>query len=260
MIAAAESVVRESGADALDMGEVAKRAGVSRASLYRAVGGRGAVLEALAARGLTARPKDARAKVLLGAKTVFVKRGFEAATIEQIANCAGVSEATVYRLFGDKEGVVSAFFEEFSPRRAARAIRDRSTGDLRDDLRRFAEHSLELAAESPEFIRVMLIEGLKQGSLVARVRAHSPARTLDGLVSIFAAHAEQLRGVTPLDAAQAFAGTMMGFGVFGPALHGFAAPDPKETAAKIVALFCEGALDVRRTARDKSTASRKKHR
>lgn len=224
------------------MGEVARRAGVSRATLYRHCEGREALIEALASRGVFSERTTPRERVLKGARAAFARWGIERATIEQIAARAAVSEATVYRLFKNKEGVVAAFLEEFSPRRAARALRERPSGDLRADLLRFATQTLSAASESPELVRIAIIEGLTQGSLVARVRAHGPMRTLPAVIALMESHRAELRGMSPTDAAQAFMGITMSFGVFGPILHGLPVPDPESTAAKIVALFCDGAL------------------
>ncbi|MFO0562722.1 MAG: helix-turn-helix domain-containing protein [Polyangiales bacterium] len=242
ILKAAEDLVRERGADALDMSSLASRAGISRATLYRQCRGRDAVLAALAARGIAAPRRDARRKVLDAAKVVFSRSGFEAATIEQIAARAEVAEATVYRLFKDKEGIVTAFMNEFAPRRAAREALERSTGDLREDLQRFAERLLTVASESQELLRIALIEMLTKGSLVARVRAHSSSRTLASLVAIIEPHERALRAMSAREAAQAFTGMVMGFGLFGPVMHGLPVPEPKETAAKITALFFQGAL------------------
>lgn len=242
LLAVAEDIVREHGADALSMSALASRAGISRATLYRQSHGRDAIIAALAERGLATQRTDTRSKVLTAAKTVFARSGFEAATIEQIAHRANVSEASVYRLFKDKEGLVAAFMNEFAPRRAAREALERSTGDLRQDLQRFAERLLTFASESPELLRIAIIESLTKGSLVARVRAHSPTRTLAALVTLLEPHAESLRIESPQEIGQAFMGMVMAFGLLAPVLQGQPVPPPKETAEKITALFFEGAF------------------
>jgi AcrR family transcriptional regulator len=253
LLDAAAQLVRERGADALTMQLLSERSGISRATIYRRVGGRAAIVRALALRGHNAARPDARAKIIAAARDVFARHGFELATIEQIANRAAVAEATVYRLFGDKEGLVSAFLSEVAPRRAAREIIERPSGDLRADLARFAERVLTAASESPELLRIVLFESLKQGSLVARIRAHSPARTLPALVSLLASHAHDgaFGALSAHDAAQSFMGMVMAFGLLGPVMHGLSVPPPKETALKITSLFLDGALASTRTSHAK---------
>lgn len=56
------------------------------------------------------RPKDPakRAAVLDAALSLFSGQGFDGASMDQIAQAAGVSKLTVYSHFGDKEGLLSA--------------------------------------------------------------------------------------------------------------------------------------------------------
>jgi AcrR family transcriptional regulator len=60
------------------------------------------------------------------ALALFVKQGFEATTVEQIASAAGISPATFYRHFRAKEDVL--FNEDYDPF-LERAFTDRSTGE-----------------------------------------------------------------------------------------------------------------------------------
>ena len=52
-----------------------------------------------------------RAALLAAAKAEFAARGFEAATVRDIASAAGVTERTFYRYFDGKEGLIH---EEFT--------------------------------------------------------------------------------------------------------------------------------------------------
>lgn len=49
-----------------------------------------------------------RAAILAAAREVFLERGFEAATLDEIIRRAGGSRATVYAQFGGKEGLFGA--------------------------------------------------------------------------------------------------------------------------------------------------------
>lgn len=50
-------------------------------------------------------------EVLGAARRIFLKRGFEAATVDEIAAEAGVSKATVYSNFHDKESLLAAMID-----------------------------------------------------------------------------------------------------------------------------------------------------
>lgn len=62
------------------------------------------------ARPLRADAAKNREKILDAAERVFAERGLEA-TLDDIANAAGVGVATVYRRFPDKNSLVTALFE-----------------------------------------------------------------------------------------------------------------------------------------------------
>lgn len=55
---------------------------------------------------MTAAPTSARNAVVAAALDLFVAQGFEATSVEQIAQAAGVSRSTFFRQFGGKDDVV----------------------------------------------------------------------------------------------------------------------------------------------------------
>ena len=64
-----------------------------------------------------------RAQLLDVARTLFAERGFEATSIEEIANRAGVSKPIVYEHFGTKEGIYEV-------------VKDREVQRLMDEITR----------------------------------------------------------------------------------------------------------------------------
>src|SRR5688572_5891672 len=59
----------------------------------------------------TSSPSAARTLVVAAALELFERQGFEATSVEQIAQAAGVSRSTFFRQFGGKEDVVFADHE-----------------------------------------------------------------------------------------------------------------------------------------------------
>ena len=100
------------------MARVAAGAGLSRATVYRRFGSVAGLRSALCtARGATASldRSDNRARVLDAALAEFTRAGVHGATIQGIAEQAGVSPMTVYNHFDDKEGLVFALISERGP-------------------------------------------------------------------------------------------------------------------------------------------------
>lgn len=244
VLAAASTLVEAHGPSGLTMDALARALGLSRATLYRQVGSREAVLDALAATGQLSRErKDVRARIFEGAIAVFSRAGFEGATMDEIAQEAGVGTATVYRHFRDKETLVAAFIDSRALRRASREVSTSPTGELRVDLERLAEGILTGLRTEEAVMRLMLIEQLRGGPLLHRVRAMSPIRTQDLLIGLLRPHVEagRLRPAEPPLLAQLFTGMVMSFGLFGPVMAGIPHPDPVATAQLIVQTFLEGA-------------------
>src|SRR6201985_129933 len=68
---------------------------------------------------------ERREQLLDVGRTLFAERGFEAASIEEIATRAGVSKPVVYEHFGGKEGLYAVVVD-----REMQALLDRFTGAL----------------------------------------------------------------------------------------------------------------------------------
>lgn len=66
-----------------------------------------------------ARSRRTQARLLEAAEEVLAERGLEGAAIPEIAKRAGVSPASIYRRFSDKDGLMRHVFEEFFARSIA---------------------------------------------------------------------------------------------------------------------------------------------
>jgi AcrR family transcriptional regulator len=241
----AARIVRDEGLAGLTMERLARAAGVSRATLYRQSGSRDALLDSLATAGADVGDRTGtRARILLAAREVFGRVGFEAAAVDEIARVAKVGVVTIYRHFGDKEGLVAEFLDELAPRRAVREARTSASQDVRRDLERLAEQMLTGMRDDAALVRLLILETLRGSPMLSRVRAKSPTRMVAALASLLREHraAGRLRDFDPHLLAQAFGGMVLAFGVVAPILRGEPAADPAQTAKTITDLFLTGAL------------------
>ncbi|MCB1692713.1 MAG: TetR/AcrR family transcriptional regulator [Pseudomonadales bacterium] len=101
--------------------------------------------------------------ILDAAMEVFLERGFEAASLSEIMARAGGSLATLYRLFGNKEGLFTAVIE----RRGQSIFGELEIPDADDDVRAFLEAlgrrllDLLLSADVIRLNRLILAEGVR---------------------------------------------------------------------------------------------------
>jgi len=88
-----------------------RAAGVSKTSFYRAFGSRAALLDAL---GLSPLPA-ARDRILRVALEMVGAKGLGELSMDELADRAGVSRATLYRLFPGKPALFTALVHAYTP-------------------------------------------------------------------------------------------------------------------------------------------------
>ncbi len=238
---AAARLVSQHGADGFTMEDLAREAGLSRATLYRQAGSREAVLAALSAQGVEVGERvDVRGRILAACRAVFTRAGFETATLEDIAREAGVGPATLYRQFGDKAGLIRAFAGQVGPRRGLQEVALHLTGDVRADLERVASAVIRSAQEDLDLLKLALLERLRGGAWSEHLQA-SPLRTLPAITRILQSYAARgaLGPGDPGHMARAFIGMLVA-SFTAPLLEGTPPPEPEETARFITRVFLDG--------------------
>ena len=113
-----------------------------------------------------------RKRVLRTATTLFTRRGIDAVTINELAEQAGVSGATVYALFKSKEGVIRALVERvlFGSKYQVAIDRLNAEGDPVDQIRMTA--SVARAIYEGEAVELGLLRGASSFSVALRKMEH----------------------------------------------------------------------------------------
>src|SRR5260221_2478523 len=93
------------------VGQVAQAAGVSRASFYRAFDSRRALLDALEVEPEPA----AKERILESAAAMVGDSSLAALSMDDLAVRAGISRATLYRLFPGKSALFTSLLLTYSP-------------------------------------------------------------------------------------------------------------------------------------------------
>jgi AcrR family transcriptional regulator len=111
LAAAGQARQDQDGLAGLSMDELAAAAGISRATLYRLFGSQQHLLQAL---GLEP-PPMVRSRILDTALDLVGRHGLAELSMDELATRAGVSRATLYRLFPGKAALFAELVRRFSP-------------------------------------------------------------------------------------------------------------------------------------------------
>src|ERR1043166_9275374 len=97
---------------------------------------------------------ERRAQLVEVGRAVFAKRGYEAASVEEIAERAKVSKPIVYEHFGGKEGLYAVVVDREVEHIVTRIVEAMSTGSPRQRLENAALAFLTYVKERPDGVGV----------------------------------------------------------------------------------------------------------
>src|ERR1043165_2674119 len=164
--------------------------------------------------------------ILEGAMREFLAHGDAATSMDRVAAAAGVSKATVYSHFRDKEGLFNALVEHLAGERfrvvfaALAAGRGRERAEAA--LRRLALSLLEIPRTDEHFLSFMRLIVGESGRFPELARAyvgHIAKPVIENL-SRYLKSRPELRLRDPEATARVFVGTLVYFVIVQEALHG----------------------------------------
>jgi AcrR family transcriptional regulator len=111
-----------------------------------------------------------RAQLLEVGRGVFAERGFEATSVEEIAEKAGVSKPIIYQHFGGKEGLYAVVVDREMERVVSMIGESISTGSTREKVERSALAFLTYVRDHPDGFAVLAHDapaGTHEGSMAS---------------------------------------------------------------------------------------------
>ena len=237
---AAQILVKET-AVAFTMDDLAAHTGLSRATIYRQVGGKKKILQRLATEhglGELEQP-DVPSRILQAARTLFGKFGLSAPTMEQVAAEAGVGVATIYRHFGDKPTLLKTFLQTYQPNLTTNT--EDLSGNVTADLTQLVQTMIQFIIQNQDMVRLSFANQHEWLSELSAVRPFHE-RSLSRVASFLQNQIDtgQLRPIDPEQAATALLGMILSFSLIMPTYYNFDDPAPQETAEFITQLFLQG--------------------
>jgi TetR/AcrR family transcriptional regulator len=126
-----------------------------------------------------------RQAILAAAETLFAERGFEAVSLHEIGDAAGLSRGTPNYFFGSKQDLYVAVLErvfadrEEATTRAFEPVRawckSARAGSLRQPLTRAIESYMSFLLARPAFVRLIVREELRGGEGLRRAQREAAA-------------------------------------------------------------------------------------
>ena len=170
-------------------------------------------------------------QVLKGARKVFMERGYEGASVDEIARAAGTSKATLYSYFPDKRQLFEAVMQSEVDRTGDVMRGGESAEPVEAVLRRMAESfaTFLFSPAAQEMFRVCIGEAGRFPELGAAYHASGIARARGQLIAFFeAAAARGELKVDDLETAADQFGALCKSGLFMRALLGSPRPEDAE--------------------------------
>jgi len=96
-------------------------------------------------------------RILQKALELFSEKGYDATSVREICEAAGITKPTLYHFYGSKEGVYRAIVEGALERFSANLIQTLAVeGSLGDRLRRMARMYVDAAVREPDLARFLM--------------------------------------------------------------------------------------------------------
>lgn len=108
-------------------------------------------------------PEDTRIRILAAARELFARKGRRGTTTREVAERAGVNEATLFRHFGNKDALLMACVQHHTRPRELQDIVSNLSGDMREDLLTIATALYERMTEVRDLIIRTLAEDEDEG-------------------------------------------------------------------------------------------------
>ncbi|HET7055248.1 MAG TPA: TetR family transcriptional regulator [Thermomicrobiales bacterium] len=161
LIAAARAASEATGLPVAEVSldDIARHAGISRATLYRRIGSRAALEDAIRAAGIDPGGRaDVRERATEAAANLIEEGGLAALTLEAVAERAACSVRALHTQIGGRDGLLGAIFERYSPLPQIEQAMSGGSMPLADGVRAIYDSILDSARVRPGLLAAVVAD------------------------------------------------------------------------------------------------------
>lgn len=238
----------------LSTDEIAAGLGISRSTLYRKIGSREGLMQALREQGIdTGEKPNATERMLEAAAGLIREGGLQSLTLDAVASRADVALPTVFGRFRNRTGLLVAVFERHSPvplvQRHLAPLQRGDVAGFRTAVRAVYGEMWDLLMSEYALISALVIEVLRepQGEVRAFLERQYLPQVFDRILPWIGENIRLglVRPMPPLLLGQAFVSPMIMHIATRPLVQstGIAPlPDREEACARFTDLYCAAVL------------------
>lgn len=138
-------------------------------------------------------PEARRALIDEAATEIFARRGYDSATLQEIAGAAGVVASVIYLHYRSKEELYLKLIEEHSRALRARTIRRPQGADLREELRQVIDDFFSVLEEDSFLWRMMFRDSPIEPTIAA-THARLQAKASAAIAAVLDSETVPVRG------------------------------------------------------------------
>jgi len=160
---------------------------------------------------------ETRSRIADAAFALFVEKGYEATTVEEIAERADVAKGTVFNYFPHKRAFLAALAEEWLSQITGKLGPATSwKGSPRDQLKRVCRLTAQFSADHRELARLVIFEAMREvhaGMREERPPLNAPLMSIESVAHLVVARG-QASGEIRADVDTSVASSLIGAAVF----------------------------------------------